>query len=233
MIQLAIILTISLAVAHYFSDRLLRSSEEIRKHIISFTAGIAIVYVFMNLFPEFYKSADLFSPFLFTSVFIGFALFYLIDKEIYQKIKHQQIPKNIELAHGYGLTIYYFVVGSALVNLLNSNIKNGILFFIPVFIYAALSTMAAHGIHGMHSPPYKVLTPLHFVQSMSVIAGTLFALFFNIPQPILLYLTGLVVGILTYIVIRDMLPKGKKGEPLFFIAGAGTYLILIIFLWFI
>jgi len=230
---LAIILSGMIAIAHYFSDRMCILCKRFWTEVISLTAGIATVYVFMNLYPEFYRAARFVSPFIFTSVFLGFAVFYLVDKEIYQKIKHEEVPKDIELAHGYGLTIYYFVVGIVLVRLLNLNIREGILFFIPVFIYAGLSTLAAHGIHGMHSPPYRVLTPLHFLQSLGIIAGTLVATFMKIPESFLLYLTGLVVGILTYVVIRDMLPKGKKGKPLFFILGALIYLSLIIILWYV
>jgi hypothetical protein len=230
---LAIILSGFIAIAHYFSDRLCVLCRKFWTSITSLSAGIAIVYVFMNLYPEFYRAARFVSPFIFTSVFLGFSLFYLVDKEIYQKIKHEEVPRDIELAHGYGLTVYYFVVGIALVRLLNISTREGVLFFIPVFIYAGLSTMAAHGIHGMHSPPYKVLTPLHFLQAFGVIAGTVVASFLNIPESFLLYLTGLVVGILTYVIIRDMLPGGKKGKPLFFILGALIYLVLIIILWFV
>lgn len=230
---LPIILSALIALAHYFSDRLCILCQKFWTKVISLVAGIATVYVFVNLYPEFYKSARFVSPFIFTSVFIGFSIFYLIDKEIYQKIRHEQVPKNIELAHGYGLTIYYFVVGIALVHLLNISLKEGILFFIPVFIYAGLSALASYGIHGMHSPPYRILTPLHQMQALGVIAGTLIALFAYIPVSMLIYLTGLIVGILTYIVIRDMLPKGKKGEPIYFILGSAIYLALIVILWYV
>jgi hypothetical protein len=228
-----IILSFAIAIAHYFSDRVCLACFKLRRHTISFSAGIAIAYVFVSLFPEFYRQARFVSPFIFTSVFLGFSVFYLVDKEIYQKIRHREVPKDIELAHGYGLTIYYFVVGIALVNFFNTSFREGLLFFIPVFIYAGLSTMAAHGIHGMHAPPYRVLAPLHFIQALGVIAGTLVALMVNIPGFLLLYLTGLIVGILTYIVVRDMLPKGKQGEPLLFIIGSIIYLSLIIIMWYV
>jgi len=230
---IAIVFAVMIAIAHYLSDRFCVLCRRVWVEIISFVAGIAIVYVFVNLYPEFYSAASFVSPFIFTSVFLGFSIFYLIDKEIYQKIRHEEVPKNIELAHGYGLTIYYFVVGIALVRLLSISIKEGTLFFIPVFIYAGMSTIASHGIHGMHAPPYRVLTPLHEIQAMGVILGTLVALFVSIPEFFLLYLTGLIVGILTYIVIRDMLPKGKIGKPFFFVFGAFSYLTLIVILWYL
>lgn len=230
---IAIIFALMIAIAHYLSDKLCVMCKKIWVYLISSVAGIAIVYVFVNLYPEFYSAASFVSPFIFTSVFFGFSIFYLIDKEIYQKIKHEEVPKNIELAHGYGLTVYYFFVGVALVRLLSISLKQGILFFIPVFVYASLSTLASYGIHGMHAPPYKVLTPLHEIQALGVILGTLVALFVNLPEFFILYLTGLIVGILTYIVIRDMLPKGKRGKPLFFVFGSLSYLALIIILWYL
>lgn len=230
---LPVILSVLIGLAHYASDRLCIICSTIRKQLISLIAGISTVYVFVNLFPEFYKASRPFNPLIFTSVFLGFAIFYLVDKEIYQKIRHKQVPHDIRLAHGYGLTIYYFVVGIALVKLLSLSTKGGILFFIPIFIYSGLSTLSSHGIHGMHGPHYKSILHLNVIQTISVIVGTLIALFLMIPDFLLIYLIGFVAGILTYIIIRDILPKGKKGEPLFFILGAFIYLVLIIALWFV
>lgn len=227
-----IVLSVLIAVAHYFSDKLkIVGRSNIREHIISFVAGVSLVYVFINLYPEFYKAASLANPLILTAVLLGFVLVHLVDKEIYQKIHHAKVSNDIKIAHGYGLIVYYFVIGIVLVELLNISVRAGVLFFIPVFIYAGLSTVAAHGIHGMHGPHQKTISHLHFLQGAGVVGGTLFALFISLPEALLIYLIGLVAGILTFVIVRDMLPKGKKGRPIYFLLGALAYFALIVTLW--
>ena len=230
---LPIVFAVLIALAHYGSHHFCLVCTKIKDKLISFVAGVATVYIFMDLLPEFYSEATKISPVLYTSVFFGFAIFFLIDKEIYQKIQHKKVSEDIKLAHGVGIIVYYFVVGMALVQLLSVDMKQGILFFIPVFIYSGLSTLSGHGIHGMHGPHYEALSHIKLFQSLSVIAGTLVGLFVVIPNPIFVYLIGLVGGLLLYVIIRDTLPKGKKGKPYMYVTGAAIYTVLIIALSFI
>lgn len=229
----AIVLSVLIAFAHFISDRICLMCSTVKNELISFVAGISIVYVFLNLYPEFYSVASAHSPLMFTSVFLGFAIFHIIDKEIYQKISHKGVKNDIKVAHGLGLVVYYFVVGMVLVHLLDISSKTGFLFFIPVFIYASFAAFSGHSIHGLYGPHHVMLEYLFIFQSFAVIAGTVFALFVAIPDPISIYSTGLVAGLLTYIVLRDMLPKEKKGNPLLFIMGSLVYATLIVWLWFI
>jgi hypothetical protein len=226
-----ILLSALIAIAHYFSDKIGLIRSEFREHLISFVAGVSMVYVFVNLYPEFYKAASVGNPLILTAVLVGFVTVHLIDKEIYQKIHPARVTNDIRIAHGYGLIVYYFVIGIVLVELLNVNTMSGLLFFIPVFIYSGLSTVAAHGIHGMHGPHQKTISHLHFLQGAGVLGGTVFALFIQLPESLLIYLIGLVAGILTFIIVRDMLPKGKRGRPVYFLLGAVAYFALILMLW--
>jgi hypothetical protein len=228
---LPILLALLIGVAHIWSDRVCIVCTIYGEQVISVVAGAATAYVFMNLYPEFYREAAALNPWIFSSVFFGFVAFHLIDKEIYQKFRRGKVPKEIKEAHGYGLIIYYFVVGVTLAKLLNISFRNGILFFVPVLIYAALSTLSKHGIHGMHGPYYRVISHLHFMQAIAVVVGSAIALIIPIPEHVLIYSIGLVAGILTYVVVRDLLPKGRKGYPLYFIIGAAIYLALIGLLW--
>ena len=112
---LPLILAAAIGIAHNLSDRFCIICSQLKIHVISFVAGISTVYVFMNLFPEFYRSASQVSPLLFISVLLGFSLLHLIDKRIFQNHKHVHVSYDIRIAHGYGLTFYYFVIGIALV----------------------------------------------------------------------------------------------------------------------
>lgn len=228
---LPIILSALIGIAHYASNNLCLVCSKLKKQAISLVAGISIAYLFLNLYPEFYKQARNLSPFMITSVFLGFAVFHVIDKEIYQKFRPTEVKEDIMLVHGIGLALYYIVIGIVLVSLISISTKEGVLFFIPVFIYAALSALSSHGIHGMHGPHYNIVAHLNLIQSVCIVGGALIALFYAIPEVSLIYLTGIVAGILNYVVVRDMLPEGKKGKPLLFILGALIYLLLTAILW--
>jgi len=228
-----IVLSVLIAIAHYMSDRIQLMRSHFKTELISFVAGISTVYVFLNLYPEFYSSVDPGSPLVYTSVFLGFALLHLIDKEIYQKISHKGMKNDIKVAHGIGLTIYYFVVGVVLVSLLNSSLKTGFLFFIPVFIYASFAAFSGHSIHGLHGPHHETLEFLYIAQSAAVVLGSVVAVVLVIPAYISTYATGLVGGFLTYIIVRDILPKDRKGNPLVFVLGSLIYATLIVWLWFV
>ncbi|MBD3310006.1 hypothetical protein GF351_02195 [Candidatus Woesearchaeota archaeon] len=227
---LPIVFAVLIAIAHYWSDRFCKVCREFGEQMFSFVAGIATVYVFLGLYPEFYRQARFLSPYAMTSVLLGFAVLYVVDKEIYRKTSRSERRFDLEMAHGVGLMAYYLVVGIALYRLTEVSVRSGVLFFIPVFIYSGISAMSLYGLR-LTDARKTELSYLEMMQGFCVLAGAFIAQFFFIPSSFMIYLVGLVAGILTYVVFRDMLPKGKQGEPLYFVVGGAIYLVLIAVLW--
>ncbi len=230
---LSIILSSLIGLGHYLSDRFCLTCSKYKNEIISFTAGVSITYIFLQLLPELYMGVAVLNRFLFIFVLVGFVLFHLVEKYIYQSIPHNKVSNDLKLAHSMGLTIYYIVVGIVLVKFVNKSAIEGILFFIPVFLHAIISSLSSHGIHGLYGPSYPNKRGINLLQSVAAIIGVVISLSIIIPDQVSFALMGIVAGLLLFIVTRDILPKDKKGNPLFFVLGVVLYGSIIILIWYI
>ena len=93
-IVLAISLSGIIALAHYYSEDLCLKCKKIYKEMISLAAGIAVTYLFLELFPLFSSQAA--KP-LFIFVLVGFVLFHLVEKYIYQSVSENKILAELAL----------------------------------------------------------------------------------------------------------------------------------------
>jgi hypothetical protein len=81
---LALALAFLLGFLHFFSDMIRFSEDERKYRIISFAAGISISYLFLDLLPHTYEAAIHLREWVFVFLLLGFALFHLVEKYIYQ-----------------------------------------------------------------------------------------------------------------------------------------------------
>ncbi|MDP7180567.1 MAG: hypothetical protein QF824_04830 [Candidatus Woesearchaeota archaeon] len=228
---LSLILAAAIGLGHYLSEKFCIACTKYKGEVISFTAGVSITYIFLQLLPELYFGVSELDRSLFVFVLIGFSLFHLIEKYIYQNEPRKKISDDLIRIHSIGLTIYYLVLGIVLVKFINKSTTDGILFFAPVFLHTIVASLSTHGIHGVYGHHHKSEKWSTFIQSIAALVGVIIALTVTVTEKVSFALTGLVAGLLLYIVIRDLLPKGKKGAPLFFLLGAVIYSAIIIALW--
>lgn len=216
-------------LAHYISNRFYLAHSRHRRNIISFIAGLSLTYLLLVLLPDFY-ALDIIaeSRLLLFFVLIGFAFFHLIDKFIYQKAEHRRVRKDIRIAHGIGIIFYYFVIGIVLFSLAGISTKQGILFFIPVVLYAVASNIYSVGVRGIRS---REFFSLNLIQSIAPAGGALLAFFLPIPEKMVTAFVGIVAGMLTFIIVRDVIPKDEKGKPIYFILGMVLYALVIVIAW--
>ena len=137
------------------------------------------------------------------------------------------MKKNLKLEHSLSFFVYHFVGGIILVSLINTNILAGLLFFIPMFSYTAISSISMNFIHRDVKDNIMIKTIL----SLSSLLGVAFAMLINIPPFIYYGLMGFMIGSLLYIIIMDSIPKEKEGNPLFFVIGILFYIIIITMTW--
>ena len=227
--MLPLILGVVLAVVHYFSDRIHPENPAFRHKIVSFVAGISITYIFLLLLPEVYRGIESLHQLLFLFILAGFASFHLIEKHIYQHRKKDKLHEELRVAHSSMFFVYHFVIGILLVELLNINLVEGFLFFIPILFHAAVSSASLKGIH--ISIRERIL--LKSVLSCSTLFGVLLAYFVLTPSNVLHALLGFIVGSLLYIVIRDSIPKETVGKARFFVLGVVVYTLIIGLFWFL
>jgi zinc transporter ZupT len=104
----------------------------------------------------------------------------------------------------------------------------GYLIFIPIFLHTISSSIALDHIDKRAKTKLKKV-----VLSSSPFIGVIIALIFEVKETILAVSLSLILGMLLYIVNRDILPGGKRGHPKMFILGVSIvvaiWAIIIIF----
>ncbi|NIM91549.1 MAG: hypothetical protein GTO17_11450 [Candidatus Aminicenantes bacterium] len=217
---LALALAFLLGLLHFFSDMIRFSEDERKYRIISFAAGISISYLFLDLLPHTYEAAVLLREWVFVFLLLGFALFHLVEKYIYQHADQKKLAKELKEVHSISFFVYYFLVGIVLENKLQASVLEGTLFLIPVGLHAGLSTASLSRIHGEIRENLWAKIAL----SSSSLLGVAFAILVHIPSLLDNISISLIAGVLLYIIVKEFLPEKRKGQPIFFIFGIILFL---------
>jgi hypothetical protein len=210
-----------LSIVHYFSHRISVFVEKNHYDVLSFSGGTLIALIFLVLLPEVIGISD--SEIMFLLILLGFAVFHLTEKYLYQHVKNkrQQLRELKEL-HEAGFFIDHFILGFVLVTILDLTDYLGFLLLIPIFLHTISSSIALDHIHE------KAKTSVNkTVLSASTLFGAITALILEIDKETQAAVLALTLGMLIYIVNRDILPKEEKGRSLWFIAGIS----LIVLIW--
>jgi zinc transporter ZupT len=220
----SLLLGLLLGLIHFFSENL--KSEEGLKHyrIISFAAGISIAYLFLDLLPQTYEAAVHLKQFVFVFLLLGFAIFHLAEKLVYQHANQDKLAKELKEFHSISFFAYYFLIGIVLRDKIQISLLEGSLFMIPIALHAGLSTASLARIHGEIRESVFIKIAL----SLSTILGVIFAILIQIPTVLNNILISFIAGILLYIIVKEFLPEKKKGQPLFFIIGLALFFVFYV-----
>ena len=219
-----ILFGIVIGLAHYFSEAVCYLCSPWRNQLISFSGGVAISYIFIDLFPTFVKGVGSNSS-LFLSVLAGFTLFHVVEKYLYQHAgpEHKkQLKKELRIEESVVSFLYHFAVGIIIVEFLRNGFLRGFLFLIPSFLYTALGTVPIKTVQNIW---VKVIV------ATSSILGVLVGLyFFPVYEQLTLtfIVLGLIIGVLSYNVTRHSIPPGREGRPEWFVIGAAIYSTIIL-----
>jgi len=226
---IALSLGILLGIIHFYSEKLILSKGTSRDRLISFAAGISIAYLFLNLLPHTYEAASHLKNFVFVFLLLGFVLFHLAEKYIYKHADQIKLAKELKEVHSISFFFYYFIVGIVIYDKTIVSPIEGILFFIPISLHAALSTASLSQIHGEIREKYVTKVVL----SLSTFLGVSLAAFVSIPNILDNILLSMIAGILLYVVVKEFLPEKEKGQPMFFVFGIPIFCVFYVFIEFI
>ena len=221
---LPILLAVIICVVFYYSKKWTIHHESWKKKIFSFSAGVSITYVLLELFPTFTESALAIHKIIFISIPVGFIIHHIIEKEIYKHNNKRELVKMLTLEEHVFSFVYHFIIGIILVVFAKGSATEAILFSIPMVSYTFLSNLPGN--------PHPLKIKALFLSSATLL-GTLLALFWEMPQWLNFSLIGLAIGVLLFTVIRHHIPFGKKGRIGYFTIGFLIYSALIILSWYV
>ncbi|PIN76668.1 hypothetical protein COV17_01630 [Candidatus Woesearchaeota archaeon CG10_big_fil_rev_8_21_14_0_10_36_11] len=223
---LPLLLALLIGATYYLSNKFNFKKRSYHHKIVSFSAGVSITYVLLELFPAFTERVLFLNKYFFISVLVGFIAHHFIEKYIYQHIRKDELVKTLSLEDNVFSYAYHIILGILLVIFIKESITKGILFFIPVVSFTFVSMLPTE--------PH-VSTKKAIILASSTLIGTLFATFIWTSYQLWIetLLIGIVLGILLYTVIRHHIPFGKKGRIGYFTIGFVLYSLLIIASWYI
>lgn len=229
MFLMAILLSLFLGAVHFWNEKIFFKKETVKAKTMSFVAGASVAYIFLYLLPDLYKGVTHINQWIFVFILFGFSLVHILEKYFYQHTEGEERLFRFKEIHFFIFFWYYFIVGVVLTEFLKINLWKGLLLFVPILFYAAVSRVSFTEVH-VHIREQKffrillTLATLLGVLSASVILERAFLYYI---------LLAFIIGDFFYIVIMDFIPREARGRPEYFLIGVSIYTLLTIFTWII
>ena len=228
-ILVIIIIAVIMGVTDFIGHKISGLAAGHRDSILSFSGGLIISLLFLILVPGVIAIGVLEISFFF--ILIGFLLMHLVEKYIYKNIINKQelykIKNNLKVVHIIGFGLDNFLVGFIIAAFVELDFFIVIELSVPLFLQMLTSSISLDSIdtrlNEKHSKYSKIIL------SVLPILGALLGIILEFEHLITNYVLAFVLGILFYMIIRDVIPQGKRGSSVLFLAGN----LIVISLWLI
>ncbi len=219
-----IFLAVIVGIVEYFSKRINVSGKRYSSKILSFSAGVSITYLLLELLPEFMEASFGINKYLFLALPLGFISHHLIEKEIYKHNYKHDLVKMLTLEEHLFYFFYHVILGTVIVTFSLESTTKVLLLFFTILSFTAVSNLP--------SLKHRSVQRALFL-STSTLIGVLLALSIwkFIPQWIHFSLVGFAAGILLFTVTRHHIPFGRKGRIGYFSIGFILYSLIIMASW--
>ncbi|MFP4142170.1 MAG: hypothetical protein ACLFSM_02885 [Thermoplasmata archaeon] len=214
-----ILLALLLSSIHLRSGKLSKFIGEGHIKWLSFGAGSLLATVFLIFLPHVVEgNSDLY---VYPLILAGYAIFFLSEKYLYQHVKDENtLDEDLYHLHLLGFFIDHSIKGFILVTIVSLRPILGFLTLIPFFIHTISSTIALESLHKISGSDLD-----RYFLSSSILIGTLAGIFIDISLELERAVLAFALGILLFLVSRDLLPKEKEGKPKYFVLGMTTIFI--------
>ena len=220
-----ILVAVVITLIHFLGEKISEHVERFHMELLSFGAGLLIATFFLEILPQI-ESAEIFlGSYVYLAFLLGFVVIHLLEKSIYQHAgSERKIELDVTRFEAAGLTAYNLLVGLIVTVFFEAYGDLAYFILLPFFIRTfAISVSSSH-------INEKIDSRLnHLLQSISTVIGTFLGLVLIANKTQLFLVFSITMGLILYIVIRDMIPRGKEGKPIYFTAGAliaiATFLI--------
>ena len=219
---LALVLAGILSFSDYITENFFSKQLRESKKIISFSGGVGISYVVLNLFPEISSYSLINGRAVFLYVLAGFVSLNLIEQFIYKEVKKiNSYHKGVHITYFF---VYKFLIGMVLASFASEGLTQTMLFFIPFLLYIIAEILPQE--FDFKSKTFKVF------YTMAPLFGAVFGIqYLEFVNSIFGPLISLITGTLLYIVIRESLPSDKAEKPIYFLIGVISYSLVIFMSW--
>ena len=226
-IFLVLILASVMGLTDYFGHRISGLAGKNRDNILSLSSGLLISLLFLILLPSLPLSDG--SEVIYLFILIGFLCMHFIEKFIYRHVTNKRkLLEDLKMAHIVGFGLDNFLVGFIIATVAKTDVIIALELAIPFFLQMLTSSISLDSIDIQLNDRFSKIL-LSILPVFGAIVGILLELDGFLTQGILAFM----LGILFYMIIRDVIPSGKRGHPvLFFIGNAISFILWIILITF-
>ena len=188
-----ILLAVVIGVVDFLSKRFHVKNKKYLHKVLSFSAGVSITYLLLELLPLFTEAAFKINKLLFVTLLFGFISHHLAEKQIYQHNVKHDLVKMLTLEEHVFYFVYHIILGTVLVTFTQNSVVQGLLLFFSIITFTAVSNLP--------SLIHKSIKKAIFLSSSTLI-GVLIAisLWGFIPEWIEFSLVGFAAGVLLFTV---------------------------------
>ena len=222
-IVVIIIITVVLGLVDFFGHRISGLIGEHRDSVLSFSAGLLISLLFLILVPDVISLGV--TEFLFFFMLIGFLLMHLAEKYIYRHVTDkQELLENLKIVHIIGFGIDNFLIGFIVASLVELDFSVVITLSAPLLLQMLTSSISLDSIDARLNDKYSKI-----ILSVLPLAGAILGILLELDHLLTNYVLAFVLGILFYMIIRDVLPQGRKGSSVLFFIGNFVTILFFLF----
>jgi zinc transporter ZupT len=223
-INIIIILGIAtiMSLTDYFGHKISGLAGKNRDIWLSLSGGILTALLFLILIPDLISTNNGEISFSFLFILIGFLFMHLAEKYIYQhETNKQKFSDNLKLIHIFGFGLDNFLVGFILASVLETDLSVALNLSIPLFLQMLTSSFSLDSID---TPKSSLLSKI--ILSLLPIIGALIGILLELDQAISSYLLAFALGVLFYMIVRDVIPQGNRGRASLYFLGNLISIIL-------
>ncbi len=219
-----VIIAVILGVTDFLGHKFSGLAAGHRDSILSFSAGLLISLLFLILVPNVLSNGV--SEVIFFFILVGFLLMHLAEKYLYKHIiNKQELLEDLKVVHIIGFGLDNFLVGFILASVIEINFSLVITLSVPLFFQMLTSSISLDSIDTRLNDKYSKYSKITL--SVLPILGAILGIVLEFELLVTNYVMAFVLGILFYMIIRDVLPQGKRGNSVLFLSGN----LVTIFLW--
>jgi len=215
-IVIIIIIAIILGVTDFLGHKISGLAAGHRDSVLSFSAGLLISLLFLILVPGVLSNGV--SEFIFFFLLVGFLLMHLAEKYLYKHMTNkQELLEDLKVVHIIGFGLDNFLVGFILASVIELDFIVVITLSVPLFLQMLTSSISLDSIDTRLNDKYSKYSKITL--SVLPILGAILGILLEVEQLATNYVMAFVLGILFYMIVRDVLPQGRKGSSVLFLSG--------------
>lgn len=208
-----IIIAVIMGLTDFFGHRISGLIGGHRDSVLSFSAGLLISLLFLILVPDVISNGN--TEILFLFMLVGFLLMHLAEKYIYRHAMHdQELLEDLKIIHIIGFGLDNFLIGFIIAALVELDFSVVITLSVPLFLQMLTSSISLDSIDTRLNEKYSKI-----ILSVLPILGALLGIVLEFEFLLTNFVLAFVLGILFYMIIRDVLPQGRRGSSVLFFSG--------------